>query len=154
MSYVRAAPLFRISWRLAGWIFAHQLEKSHPAHVVAWWELRRLPYNIIVGATSLLTLSVFFAVAWGCELSGGLPLGQPKPPLLVIFAIAAYWIVTNVFYTFGWILELLVARVWHVSTPVFGPIVFTMFTAISLVVTLIPAGLIIFLAVFTSCRGL
>ncbi len=154
MSYVRAAPLFRISWRLAGWIFAHQLEKSHPAHVVAWWELRRLPYNIIVGATSLLTLSVFFAVAWGCELSGGLPLGQPKPPLLVIIAIAAYWIVTNVFYTFGWILELLVARVWHVSTPVFGPIVFTMFTAISLVVTLIPAGLIIFLAVFTSCRGL
>ena len=154
MSYVRAAPLFRISWRLAGWIFAHQLEKSHPAHVVAWWELRRLPYNVIVGATSLLTLLVFFAVAWGCELSGGLPLGQPKPPLLVIIAIAAYWIVTNVFYTFGWILELLVARVWHVSTPVFGPIVFTMFTAISLVVTLIPAGLIIVLAVFTSCRGL
>jgi hypothetical protein len=154
MSHVRAAPLFRVSWRLAGWIFAHQLEKSHPAHVVAWWELRRLPYNIIVGATSLLTLSVFFAVAWGCELSGGLPLGQPKPPLLVIIAIAAYWIVTNVFYTFGWILELLVARVWHVSTPVFGPIVFTLFTAISVVVTLIPAGLIIFLAVFTSCRGL
>jgi len=154
MSHVRAAPLFRISWRLAGWIFAHQLEKSHPAHVVAWWELRRLPYNLIVGVTSLLTLSVFFAVAWGCELSGGLPLGQPKPPLLVIIAIAAYWIVTNVFYTFGWILELLVARVWHVSTPVFGPIVFTVFTAISLVVTLIPAGLIIFLAVFTSCRGL
>jgi hypothetical protein len=154
MSHVRAAPLFRISWRLAGWIFAHQLEKSHPAHVVAWWELRRLPYNVIVGVTSLLTLVVFFAVAWGCELSGGLPLGQPKPPLLVIIAIAAYWIVTNVFYTFGWILELLVARVWHVSTPVFGPIVFTMFTAISLVVTLIPAGLIIFLAVFTSCRGL
>jgi hypothetical protein len=107
-----------------------------------------------VGAISLLTLSVFFAVAWGCELSGGLPLGQPKPPLLVIIAIAAYWIVTNVFYTFGWILELLVARVWHVSTPVFGPIVFTLFTAISVVVTLIPAGLIIFLAVFTSCRGL
>ena len=154
MSHVRAAPLFRISWRLAGWIFAHQLEKSHPAHVVAWWELRRLPYNIIVGATSLLTLSVFFAVAWGCELSGGLPLGQPKPPLLVIIAMAAYWIVTNVFYTFGWILELLVARVWHVSTPVFAPIVLTLFTAISVVVTLIPAGLIIFLAVFTSCRGL
>jgi hypothetical protein len=154
MSDVRAAPLFRVSWRLAGWIFAHQLEKSHPAHVVAWWELRRLPYNVIVGAISLLTLSVFFAVAWGCELSGGLPLGQPKPPLLVIIAIAAYWIVTNVFYTFGWILELLVARVWHVSTPVFGPIVFTLFTAISVVVTLIPAGLIIFLAVFTSCRGL
>ena len=56
---MRAAPLFRISSRLAGWLFAHQLEKSHPAHVVAWWELRRLPYNLIVGATGVLSLAVF-----------------------------------------------------------------------------------------------
>ena len=102
---MRAAPLFRISWRLAGWIFAHQLEKSHPAHVVAWWELRRLPYNLIVGATSLLTLCVFFAVAFGCERSIGVPLGMPKPPVVVIIAIAAYWIIANAFYTFGWILD-------------------------------------------------
>jgi hypothetical protein len=151
---MRAAPLFRISWRLAGWIFAHQLEKSHPAHVVAWWELRRLPYNMIIAATSVLTLSVFYAVAFGCERSGGIPLGMPRPPLLVLIAFIAYWIVVNAFYTFGWILELLVARVWHVSTPVFGPIAFTLGTAVSVVVTLVPAGLVIFLAVFTSCRGL
>jgi hypothetical protein len=151
---MRAAPLFRISWRLAGWIFAHQLEKSHPAHVVAWWELRRLPYNMIIAATSVLTLSVFYAVAFGCERSGGIALGMPRPPLLVLIAFVAYWIVVNAFYTFGWILELLVARVWHVSTPVFGPIAFTLGTAVSVVVTLVPAGLVIFLAVFTSCRGL
>jgi len=151
---MKAAPLFRISWRLAGWIFAHQLEKSHPAHVVAWWELRRLPYNLIVGVTSLVTLSVFFAVAYGCERSGGLPMGMPKPPLLVMIAMVGYWVVANAFYTLGWILELLVARMWHVSTPVFGPIAFTLGTAFSVVVTLIPAGLVIFLAIFTSCRGL
>jgi len=151
---MRAAPLFRISWRLAGWIFAHQLEKSHPAHVVAWWELRRLPYNIIIAVTSLLTLSVFYAVALGCERSGGIPLGMPRPPLLVLIAVVAYWIVVNAFYTFGWILELLVARMWRVSTPVFGPIAFTLGTAASVVITLVPAGLVIFLAVFTSCRGL
>src|SRR5204862_7036286 len=86
----RAAPLFRISSRLAGWLFAHQLEKSHPAHVVAWWELRRLPYNLIVGATGVLSLAVFFAVAFGWERSGGLPLGLPSPPLLVLIAAAAY----------------------------------------------------------------
>jgi hypothetical protein len=151
---MKAAPLFRISWRLAGWIFAHQLEKSHPAHVVAWWELRRLPYNIIIAVTSLLTLSVFYAVALGCERSGGIPLGMPRPPLLVLIAVIAYWIVVNVFYTCGWILELLVARMWRVSTPVFGPIAFTLGTAASVVITLVPAGLVIFLAVFTSCRGL
>jgi len=151
---MRAAPLFRISWHLAGWLFAHQLEKSHPAHVVAWWELRRLPYNMIVGATGVLSLSVFYAVAFGCERSGGVPLGMPEPPLLVIIAAVAYWIVVNAFYTGGWILELLVARVWRVNTPVFGPIAFTLGTAVSLVVTLVPAGLVILLAVFTSCRGL
>jgi hypothetical protein len=151
---MRAAPLFRISWRLAGWIFAHQLEKSHPAHVVAWWELRRLPYNIIIAVTGLLTLSVFYAVALGCERSGGIPLGTPRPPLLVLIAVIAYWIVANAFYTCGWILELLVARMWRVSTPVFGPIAFTLCTAASVVITLVPAGLVIFLAVFTSCRGL
>jgi len=150
---MRAAPLFRISWRLAGWIFAHQLEKSHPAHVVAWWELRRLPYNIIIAVTSLLTLSVFYAVALGCERSGGIPLGMPRPPLLVLIAVVAYWIVVNAFYTCGWILELLVARMWRVSTPVFGPIAFTLGTAASVVITLVPAGLVIFLAVFTSCLG-
>jgi len=79
---------------------------------------------------------------------------MPRPALLVIIAIVAYWIVANAFYTCGWILELLVARLWRVSTPVFGPIAFTLGTAVSVVVTLIPAGLVIFLAVFTSCRGL
>jgi hypothetical protein len=147
-------PLFRLSLRLAGWIFAHQLEKSHPAHVVAWWELRRLPYNLIVGATACLTLSVFFAVAYGCQLSGGPPLGLPQPPLLVVIAIAAYGVVVNFFFTGGWILELLVARLWRVSTPVFGPIAFTVGTAVSVVVTLVPAGLLILFAIFTSCRGL
>src|SRR5207247_8474061 len=93
---------------LAGWLFAHRLEKSHPAHVVAWWELRRLPYNMIVGATGVLSLGVFFAVAFGCERSRGVPLGLPSPPLLVVIAVAAYLIVANIFYTGGWILELLV----------------------------------------------
>ena len=70
------------------------------------------------------------------------------------YGVVAYWIVVNVFYTCGWILELLVARLWRVSTPIFGPIVFTLFTVVSVVVTLVPAGLVIFLAIFTSCRGL
>jgi len=101
-----------------------------------------------------VTLSVFYAVAFGCDRSVGVPMGMPKPALLVIIAIAAYWVLANAFYTCGWILELLVARLWHVSTPVFGPIAFTLFTVVSVVVTLIPAGLVIFLAIFTSCRGL
>jgi hypothetical protein len=146
-------PLFRVSLRLAGWIFAHQLEKSHPAHVVAWWELRRLPYNMIVAATAALSLFVFFAVGFTCERATGVPLGFPRPPLLVAVAVLAYGIVVNAFYTGGWILELLVAKLWRVSTPVFGPIAFTIGTAVSVVVTLVPAGLVILFAIFTSCRG-
>lgn len=147
-------PLLRLSLSLAGWLFAHQLEKSHPAHVVAWWEVRRLPYNMLVGATAALSLVVFFAVAFTCERSVGVALGMPNPPLLVVIAVSAYGIVVNVFYTGGWILELLIAKLWRVSTPVFGPIAFTVGTAVSVVVTLVPAGLVILLAAVTSCRGL
>ena len=147
-------PLLRISLALASWLFSRQLEKSHPAHVVAWWELRRLPYNVIVGATAALSLGVFFAVGFTCERAAGVPLGYPTPPLLVAVAGLAYGVVANVFYTVGWILELLVARLWRVSTPVFGPIAFTLGTTLSVVVTLIPAGLVILLAAVTSCRGL
>ncbi|MBI1963355.1 MAG: hypothetical protein HY616_02680 [Candidatus Rokubacteria bacterium] len=147
-------PLLRISLALARWLFSHQLEKSHPAHVVAWWELRRLPYNVIVGATAALSLGVFFAVGFTCERAAGVPLGFPTPPLLVAIAVLAYGVVVNVFYTGGWILELLVARLWRVSTPAFGPIAFTLWTTLSVVVTLIPAGLVILLAAVTSCRGL
>jgi hypothetical protein len=147
-------PLFRISLSLAGWLFAHQLAKSHPAHVVAWWEVRRLPYNMLVAATGGLSLAVFFAVAFACERSSGVALGMPTPPLLVVIAAVAYGIVVNVFYTGGWILELLVAKLWHVSTPVFGPIAFTIGTAVTVVVTLVPAGLVILLAAVTACRGL
>src|SRR5207248_9560151 len=77
-----------------------------------------------------------------------------RRPLLVLIAAASYLIVANVFYTCGWILELLVAKVWRVRTPVFGPIAVTLGTALSVVVTLVPAGLVILLAVFTSCHGL
>ena len=69
-------PLLSISLRLAGWLFAHQLEKSHPAHVVAWWEVRRLPYNMLVAATGGLSLAVFFAVAFTCERSSGVAHGD------------------------------------------------------------------------------
>jgi len=49
MRAAAALPHFVAPRRLA---VRPQLEKSHPAHVVAWWELRRLPYNLIVGATA------------------------------------------------------------------------------------------------------
>src|SRR2546427_177779 len=107
-----------------------------------------------VDATSAVTQGCSFAAACGHARSAGEPKGRRAPPLLVVIAVAAYLIVANIFYTGGWILELLVAKVWRVSTPVFGPIAFTLGTALSVVVTLVPAGLVILLAVFTSCRGL
>ena len=62
-----------------------------------------------------------------------------------------YGIAANICYTGGWITELVVARFWRVDTVPFGPIAFALGTALSVLVTLIPAGLVIAAAAMTSC---
>ena len=90
-------------------------------------------------------------VAFTCESRGGAPIGLPDPPGLAIVGVLVYGVLANVFYTGGWVTELLVARLWRADTTRFGPIAYTLGTAFSGLVTLIPAGLILASAVLTSC---
>ncbi len=63
--------------------------------IILWWELRRFPYNAIVGAFGLFWLVAFAVVN---ELPPQLPFEERdwEPLSVVIFAIAV-----NVFYTEG-----------------------------------------------------
>jgi len=91
------------------------------------------------------------AVAFTCESRGGPPIGLPDPPAFALLGALLYGILANVCYTGGWVTELLVAKVWSVDTSRFGPIAFTLGTAFSVLLTLMPAGLIVVGAVLTSC---
>lgn len=139
--------------RLIGRLLAAHAEGAHPTRIVLWWESRRVPYNLIVGATGLLTMTVMLATAFTCEQSGGAPIGLPDPPFLVPIGVIAFGVIANVCYTGGWIAELLATRVWGVEAAPLGPVAFALGTLLSVVVTLAPAVLTVLVAVLTLCRG-
>lgn len=82
------------------------LNPGHPAgkttEVVLWWELRRIPYNLIVGAVGVAAI-VFM------ELLGDtfIPPGEDMvEPLALVGAIFMFGLLANLGYTMGWIMEL------------------------------------------------
>lgn len=100
-------------------LLARPLGHLHPLEIVRWWELRRLPYNAIVGAVGIVSAAIMIAVAFTCESRGGAPIGLPDPPLFAIAGVLLYGILANLCYTGGWVVELLVMKVWHVASS--GP---------------------------------
>lgn len=50
--------------------------------VVAWWELRRIPYNIIVGCIAFFSLIIFFVSITSAHVLG--PGEDPVEPLAFI----------------------------------------------------------------------
>ena len=140
--------------RLLEHIVTAHAEGAHAARIVAWWEFRRLPYNMIVGTTGMFSGGIMVSTAVMCVHRGGAPIGLPNPPIAALIGVVLFGVIANVCYTGGWITELLVAKVWHAETPQFGPIAFTLGTAFSVLVALAPAVLVVVSAAHTACRGL
>lgn len=112
--------------------------------IVIWWESRRVPYNLAVGVTGLLTS----LICWGCavlvELSGKFEEGLfPDPPLFVIFFVVLYAVGANVCYSAGWIVECVLYAAGRKDDPFFGPLTFALGTTFSLLLTSAPAILMI-----------
>ena len=78
--------------------------------VIGWWELRRIPFNLIVGLIGITT----------------------------VIAILGYGVMANVFYTGGWVAELLVRRYRREWAHGFAPVSFAAGLAFSVVLTLTP----------------
>ena len=140
--------------RLVGWLFVRSTAHQKPTSVVGWWEARRLPYNIIVGAVGLLSATVMVAVAFTCERRGGAAIGLPGSPLFAIAGVLLYGLLVNLCYTGGWMTELLIASLWRAGTSRFAPIAFALGTGFSVLVTVVPAAAAVVFAVATSYRGL
>ena len=96
---------------------------------IRWWEKRRLTYNVAVGAAGLGTLAVtnlLFFVAGG---------GPVRPPLLFF---AVYGALATLFYTGGWVAELVLRRLFGRRTPVVAAALFRYGFAFAVGVTLLP----------------
>jgi hypothetical protein len=70
---------------------------------IFWWEVRRIPYNLAVGAVGIMSIL-------GAQVIGG-SLIEPGEdliePLALIFGGILYGVAANACYTLGWILEVL-----------------------------------------------
>jgi hypothetical protein len=107
-----------------------------PAHrrttmgILTWWESRRLVYNVIVGATGLVSLGIIGLISL-------VPPGVPKffPPWQ---AILAYGALANVCYTFGPAIEIALQRIWKDRVLPVGPVLFRQGLSFSIGLTLLP----------------
>jgi hypothetical protein len=67
--------------------------------VVAWWELRRIPFNVVVGTYGFVCLVVFL---WAIGTSGHLEPGEDAVEPITL--VAAPFLI-NALYTLGWLVE-------------------------------------------------
>jgi hypothetical protein len=114
------------------------------AEVIRWWELRRIPYNLIVGAFGLASIVVFEAMG-----NFMLPPGEDavEPPVLLL-GVILYGVVCNAAYTLGWIGETYFFGHSREAGLVFRKRAFPVGLILSCVVPILPVGLWIILWAF------
>jgi hypothetical protein len=96
---------------------------------LAWWESRRGTYNIVVGATGLITLAVVRLIS---VIPPGIPMSFDWRP------VVAYGVMANVCYTLGFGIEFVLSRLMRGRAPAIGPALFRQGLAFSVGLTLLP----------------
>jgi hypothetical protein len=116
--------------------FSRAKEPAGVWRIIAWWEIRRIPYNLIMGAAgAAASILVFLSAVIGEQVTG-VPVGLPDPPIFALFGVAAYAVLANVCFTGGWLAEILVMKVWGESGKSFGAISFALGLLFSVSLTL------------------
>ena len=115
-------------------LFPAPAELRSTAAIFRWWESRRLTYNVIVGGTGLITLSVIKAIML-------LPPISSNSPVFFWPGVIAYGIFANLFYSLGFVTEAAMQRAWHEDTPRVGPALFRQGLTFSVGLTLFPIAL-------------
>ena len=101
--------------------------------IILWWELRRIPYNLIVGTTGLISLSLFyFFISRTTELKPGEDAVEP-------IALLAAPVVMNICYTAGWVVEGFLDKAHSDEDEVLGPKLLRSGLKLSLFVVAIPS---------------
>ena len=123
-------------------LFHREPGEKKLARVVAWWEIRRLAFNLIVGVTGLLTCAMAMGIALFSEKRYGVPIGLPDPPIIALLSILAYGVGANLCYTGGWVVECLMrAGRGREKADAFAEIAFAAGLAFSILLTLLPIAL-------------
>jgi|SRR5271154_1485454 len=116
---------------------------KRPWDAVAWWEIRRIPFNLLILAVGLVSgLSLVFV---------GERLFEPRQDFgSPLIAVVLYALTANLCYTLGWVTELLWAWGDTTQTERMRPKVFRVGLIFSAILTLLPA---IVLSLTWAARG-
>jgi len=101
--------------------------------IIGWWERRRLQFNLVVGATGIVSLLAINIISL---LPPDIGPARIPPGAIVVYAVLA-----NMFYTAGWGFELAFNAWWGDDPPAIGPILFRQGLIFSVGLTLLPVGL-------------
>jgi hypothetical protein len=108
---------------------------KRPWDAIIWWELRRIPYNVlmlVVGVLSLL--SILFIGSHFVE-----PGEDVIEPFAIVAGVVVFGGFANLAYTLGWITELLWSWGDTERTEPMRSRIFWMGVAFSVAVTVLPA---------------
>lgn len=110
-------------------------EKQSWLYIIKWWELRRIPYNLIVGLMGIVSLGLFFLfINLAHELKPG---EDAVEPVALMFAPIAI----NVLYTGGWITELFLRIICRWTSSYIGPVLFGIGILFSICAIFFPSAL-------------
>ena len=105
-----------------------------PSDAILWWEQRRIPFNVVVGAYGICCLAVFL-VALGT--SGHL---QPGEDAIEPLALIAAPFAINALYTLGWLVEAPIRFAVPDSWALLGPTLLKMGLGFGGVLITLPAA--------------
>jgi NADH:ubiquinone oxidoreductase subunit 5 (subunit L)/multisubunit Na+/H+ antiporter MnhA subunit len=120
--------------RLQEWIFSVPEGGRSASDIIRWWELRRIPYNLLVGITGLCSLLLFyFFISRTNALKPGEDAIEPM-------ALVAAPVIMNLCYTAGWIVEVFLGKPQSEDGRVLGPRLLKVGLKSSLVVVALPTA--------------
>jgi hypothetical protein len=104
--------LLKRAWQ---WAFSRPERAYGALETVAWWELRRIPFNLLIAAYGFPCLLL---THWAADASSKL---QPGEDAIEPIALMLVPVAVNVFFTLGWLVEAPVRIVRPSLTNRFGP---------------------------------
>lgn len=114
--------------RLTDFLFPGPAERR-VSSIFRWWESRRLPYNVIVGASGGVALAAM-------ALISALP-PNPIPFGVPLAAVVVYGALAKLCYSLGSVVEIACHKLWGSRLPPVGPTLFRAGLTLSVGLTLV-----------------
>jgi hypothetical protein len=111
---------------------------KRPWDAIAWWEIRRIPFNLLVLAAGALSILIIELIGTRLVKPGE----DVEEPIGMLIAVAAYAVAANLCYTLSWITELVWSRGDTSRTESRRPKIFRAGLIFSAALTLLPAILV------------